>query len=182
MINDTIDSFIEDPQRWEILFQAATASSLGSRMAAYYPVGWLYRSKLRTNEYFDELLARVDPGQRRWFRDRPLPSARENIKDDALSKGPYILFGMLTGGVEACEKRFVQAETMQDHLRIACALERFWLARGTYPETLAELVPDYLAAVPREIVNGAPYQYRRTEGAFVLYSIGDWVWSSPSRP
>ena len=71
----------------------------------------------------------------------------------------------------------------------ACALERHWLAHGSYPETLAELVPTYIDKVPLDIVNGDPLRYRRTDnGKFLLYSVGldgkddggdlkkDWAW------
>lgn len=200
-INDLFDSVIRDPKRLETLshFEAGPPSLSDKMTAWFYPLGWLYRSKLRSNTYIDEILASVDPAQRRWFGDQSFPSAPDNITDP-LGKSQYALFALVAPPFEKSLHRFVRAETLQDHLRIACALERFWLARGAWPETLAELSPDYLAAIPREIVNGAPYQYRRTpEGAFVLYSIGidrrddggeidsgrtgseqrDWVWSNP---
>jgi hypothetical protein len=81
--------------------------------------------------------------------------------------------------------------------RTACALERHRLAHGAYPAELAELVPAYLAAVPRDVIDGQPLHYRRgAAGGFKLWSIGidgqddggtpektqeanangDWVW------
>ena len=77
----------------------------------------------------------------------------------------------------------------------ACALERHWLAHGSYPESLAELVPTYIDKVPLDIVNGAPLRYRRNDnGRFTLYSIGldgkddsgdlnkDWAWPQLAEP
>ncbi len=56
---------------------------------------------------------------------------------------------------------------------MACALERYRLAHGNYPETLDALAPQFIAAVPHDIINGQPLHYRRTEdGNFVLYSVG----------
>ncbi len=56
--------------------------------------------------------------------------------------------------------------------RLAIALERFRHAQGQYPNQLAELVPDYIAELPADAVNGLPLAYRRHEDAYMLYSAG----------
>lgn len=56
--------------------------------------------------------------------------------------------------------------------RLAIALERCRHALHQYPEQLAELVPDYIAELPADAVNGLPLAYRRQEDAYVLYSAG----------
>jgi hypothetical protein len=57
--------------------------------------------------------------------------------------------------------------------QIACALERYRLAHGQYPDSLEALVPEFIEQVPHDIVNGDPMKYRRTEKeGFLLYSIG----------
>jgi len=76
-------------------------------------------------------------------------------------------------------------------------LERFHLARAGYPDTLQALTPEYIAAVPNDIVSAAPYRYQRLgNGRYLLYSVGwdetddqgreaeqrdqgDWVWRYP---
>lgn len=65
------------------------------------------------------------------------------------------------------------AQCAADQARLACALERFRIAHGTYPQRLGELAPGFLAAVPRDVLNNEPYHYRADDpSAFVLYSIG----------
>ena len=65
------------------------------------------------------------------------------------------------------------AQCATDQARLACSLERFRIAHGAYPRTLEELVPDYLASVPRDVLNNQPYLYVPDgQSAFVLYSIG----------
>jgi len=90
-----------------------------------------------------------------------------------------------------------------DLARIACALERYRLAHGQYPETLDALAPQFIGKLPHDIINGQPLHYRRTDdGKFLLYSVGwnetddggqvafkkdgsedrekgDWVWQYP---
>ena len=43
---------------------------------------------------------------------------------------------------------------------------------GNHPETLDALVPEFVAKLPRDILNGKPLIYRRTTNGFTLYSIG----------
>ena len=89
-----------------------------------------------------------------------------------------------------------------DEAAMACALERYRLAHGQYPERLEALVPKLLPQLPNDVFTGAPYKYRRTEDdQFALYSVGwdekddggvpgktlfdekqgDWVWEYPAR-
>jgi hypothetical protein len=64
-------------------------------------------------------------------------------------------------------------QTMVNEAQIACALERYRLAHGEYPETLDALVPQYIQIIPHDLIGGQPLHYRRTnDGKFLLYSIG----------
>jgi hypothetical protein len=91
----------------------------------------------------------------------------------------------------------VSAQTTVNEAVVACALERFRLARGQFPASLEALAPDFVAALPKDVVTGESYKYLRTEdGKISLYSVGwdekddggvpgktisddrqgDWVW------
>ena len=74
-------------------------------------------------------------------------------------------------------------QTLVNEAQIVCALERFRLAYGNYPETLDALVPQFIEKLPHDIIGGQPLHYRRTEdppspgsgaasGKFLLYSVG----------
>jgi hypothetical protein len=70
-------------------------------------------------------------------------------------------------------RRTANAQTAADLAAVACALERWRLAQGRFPETLDSLVPGFMAQLPHDIINGRPLKYHRTkEGRFVLYSVG----------
>lgn len=98
--------------------------------------------------------------------------------------------------------RAAAAQTAVDEAAIACALERYRLANGQYPESLGALVPKFISQLPNDVISGKPYKYRRTsDGQFVLYSVGwdgtddggmpgktlfddkkgDWVWQYPAK-
>ena len=47
------------------------------------------------------------------------------------------------------------------------ALEQYQEANGAYPDSLADLVPDYLPAVPAE-VNDEPIRYELTDESYTL--------------
>jgi hypothetical protein len=92
------------------------------------------------------------------------------------------------------------AQTAADQAAVACALERYRLANGQFPDNLQALVPRFAAHLPNDVISGEPFKYRRTDdGRFVLYSVGwnekddggvpgktmfdetegDWVWEYP---
>jgi hypothetical protein len=90
---------------------------------------------------------------------------------------------------------FVQTSVNQ--ATIACALERFRLVNGGYPETLEQLVPAFLSRVPHDAISGRPLVYQPVpEGSFTLRGVGpngtvdqknnpadDWLWTySTNRP
>ncbi len=64
-------------------------------------------------------------------------------------------------------------QTLVNEGQIACALERYRLARGEYPEKLDSLAPQFITKLPHDIITGDALKYHRTEsGGFVLYSVG----------
>ena len=68
---------------------------------------------------------------------------------------------------------FVRTQTEMNLALVACALERFRMAEGHFPDKLDALVPALLEKLPPDIMNGEPLKYRLTgDGRFVLYSVG----------
>jgi hypothetical protein len=110
---------------------------------------------------------------------------------------------MVIPALNAGVKKFAAVQASIDLARVACALERYRLAHGEYPETLDALAPQFITQLPHDIINGEPLHYRHMDdGKFVLYSVGwnekddggqvvltkggsvdrekgDWVWQYP---
>ncbi|MBN2312614.1 MAG: hypothetical protein JXM79_01715 [Sedimentisphaerales bacterium] len=62
------------------------------------------------------------------------------------------------------------------HLRTArtgLAVQRYRLATGVLPDTLSQLVPAYLDAVPEDPFDGQELRFKKRETGFVIYSIGE---------
>jgi hypothetical protein len=83
------------------------------------------------------------------------------------------------------------AQTSVNQAIIACALDRFRVVNGAYPENLEQLVPVLLDRIPRDAVSGRPIIYQCDgDGSFVLRGVGpngtddrkstasdDWLWA-----
>jgi hypothetical protein len=55
----------------------------------------------------------------------------------------------------------------------ALAAERFRLANNRWPESLEELTPKYLKAVPIDPFSGQPLRFVRKDEALIVYSVGE---------
>jgi len=82
------------------------------------------------------------------------------------------------------------AQTALNQAIIACALERFHLANGKFPEVLGQLTPAYLERIPHDFVSGRVMIYQRdSDHRYILRGVGqnqlddrkspssdDWLW------
>jgi hypothetical protein len=123
-----------------------------------------------------------------WAREREHLSARFR---------PYTWIAGLMFAFADFSKTFqplAHNQTLANEALIACALERYRLEHGRYPRSLDALVPQFLEALPHDLINGQPLKYElKADGRFALYSIGwnelddggtvaadrqqgDWVW------
>lgn len=176
------------------------------QVTTWAPSGFVYHNQLHINRLHQEHTLRViDAVQHRIFPER----CREMDDPPELRRvTPYNIFArMLFPAFAKAGLKTAQRQTFLDLASIACALERFRLADGQYPETLAALTPRFLEKIPHDVVNGEPLKYRRTaDGHFILYSVGwnqaddggvvamtkgktpgpdvergDWVWRYPGK-
>jgi hypothetical protein len=154
--------------------QAASASVL-IRLA---PRGWFQFEKLNYARLFEEYLLpsartradRVDPV----LVERQIEELDQVLflKAGAITEHQFLAKMLLP----ALSKVIVKAAYGQCVLSLAdtaCALERFRISHGSYPEQLQELVPQYLEKLPLDVITGDSLIYRRFEtGRFILYSVG----------
>lgn len=124
--------------------------------------------------------------------------------------GEFELQYLFSQGVRSLEKiitKVLAAEAGRRLVVTAIALKRHQLRHQKLPTALAELVPEFLPAVPTDPADAEPLRYRlNTDGTFLLYSIGkdgvdddgdpknanekssskswqmgrDWVWPQPA--
>jgi hypothetical protein len=170
------------------------------------PSGWYNFEKVNYCRIYDAgVNGGYDPNHRRVFPRKTDAGGRE-IERGLGSPGPLgrILSHRLTASklLPAIQKTAMKAAAGQvaaDEAEAACAIERFRLANGRVPESLAELSPKYITVMPKDVITGEAYKYRRADAGFVLYSVGwdgkdedgepgstlfddkqgDWVWQNP---
>jgi hypothetical protein len=195
-----LNDLLDDPSH--------TGSSLANQFGRIAPRGWYDLEKLnycrllqmQLNGAFDVEKKQVFPKQ---------IEANTNALEQAFAgRGPVttictrhqLLAAIMLSALDNIPRRATGAQTATDEAAIACALERFRLAKGQYPDSLKELVPQFISQLPNDVMSGEPYKYYRADdGRYVLYSVGwngtddggapgqtlfndkggDWVWQYP---
>jgi hypothetical protein len=134
------------------------------------PSGWFYQNLLRIDRFYvEQVLPAIDVEHRRLD-----VTAIKNQMTERPNPHPYdMLWGLLVPAIETTPRTAARTQTALDQATVACALERYRLARGELPNALDALVPQYLAAVPRDVIDGQPLRYRRDGlDKFTLWSVG----------
>jgi hypothetical protein len=183
------------------------------------PSGWYDQEKLHyCLLYDDEFRGSMDTASRRVY---PRQIAANVTKSGTFAKdnGDYhwgtaargtwhaivnheLVASMLLSSLGRMPIKAATAQTATDQAVVACALDRYRLANGQFPENLQALVPRLAAHLPNDVITGQPFKYRRTkDGRFVLYSVGwnetdnggvpgntkfdqtegNWVWEYPAQ-
>jgi hypothetical protein len=174
------------------------------RLPFFAPRGVFRRNQISQARAFDLMLAQIE--------DPAWPTTVGTLESDEeadnrylarlglMPRTPYnILPSMLAPAFRKTQGKTARQSTVARLGEIACGLERYRLRKGSYPENLESLVPEFMAAIPNDPMNGKPPGYRRTDdGWFALWSVGlngrddggvthptdnerrgDWVWPTP---
>lgn len=172
---------------------------------ALVPGGWLHQNMRTVSTGIQVYLDAVDVQQRRVDADR---LEEESRRIEQMRGGPYTVFArQLLPALDRAAQRSARAQTSVDQALVACAIERYRLAEGRLPAALTDLVPQFLDAIPSDVMDGQPLRYAvEPEGGYRLYSVGwnrrddggetvwqdrdesrsalslgDWVWRMPVR-
>jgi hypothetical protein len=143
-----------------------------------YPAGWTYFDELNYNQMLDEQLTGYDP-KGGVVHPKLIDAAEARVKELQDAGGPSLVFHhrlfatLALSYWENLMRKTATGQTVADECAVACALERYRLANGKYPESLDALVPKFIAAIPHDVITGEPLKYRLTgDGQFIIYSIG----------
>ena len=125
-----------------------------------------------------EVLAALDR-----LGDEAEPFEVIQIRDEVWTQNAYGWLGRLTHCVDKLVGQQTRVRELQESLAmrrlalrrillVELALENYHDARGHYPETLDELMPDELVELPVDPFTGGPLKYRVTSEGFLVYSVG----------
>jgi hypothetical protein len=166
-----IDTF-EKQRLTHLMIIDAGDQRVTNRMSGM-PAAFFYQNQFWFAELNDRYAALIDMTNR---MVSPSAFTRLNGEMEAAKKH-YSIYQvqalMSVPAVGAAMSKLARVQSQVDLARVACALERYRLAQGSYPETLDALAPQFIGKIPNDVINGQPLHYRRTEGGkFVLYSVG----------
>lgn len=122
-------------------------------------------------EYIDLMQMAID------FADLSEPERMTSLKtmNEAVEKDEYK--GKLVRGLWPINRYVfyvdVRHQALMHATQAALAVERYRLAEGRLPQTLDDLVPVYIMAVPIDPCDGRPLKYRILQSGFVVYSVGE---------
>jgi hypothetical protein len=194
------------------LFANAQSPSLGEQAllaaARLYPSGWFLEDRGLYATTIQILIEGLkDPAPH--FPDRMPPLMRSPATRHSLLERVHTPLSVTA--LPAISNTIRQTFRLQfqiDAARTACAIERYRLAHGTLPPTLAALCPEFLSKPTPDLMTGEPLHYKPGPGdSYVLYSVGwneidnggsdidpkrparedspdaaDWVWKIDAQP
>lgn len=172
------------------------------------PAGWFDQNELRLARFNTQWYLPVLDEETKVVLLAKIRAANDALRLEIRHRTPgnVLAAAFIVNWNNAVEK-FVRAQSSTDLARVALVLERYRLANGNYPESLAALAPKFISEMPHDVIGGGPLKYRReANGQFVLYSIGwnerddggvvvfkkgtspdvdiskgDWVWRYPQK-
>ena len=170
------------------------------------PNAFFYQTELITARMNREILQPLVDVTNRLVSPDALRRADDLFEEKKKHYSPYNVLAVVSlPTIDKSVKKFAVIQTGTDLARVACALERYRIANGKYPDSLNVLEPQFIEKMPHDIINGQPLHYRlREDGNFVLYSVGwneadddgkvvlakggtvdrdngDWVWQYPTK-
>lgn len=130
---------------------------------------WLFRAKLwKDRVYLHRYLSRAVEIARLPIHEQP-----HAVKDlPELPGSDLKIAQLLVPAVEKVASSYLRSVAEARCVVVALACERFRLARGRWPNDLAELPKELLAAVPLDPFDGKPLRYRTLPDGVVIYSVG----------
>jgi hypothetical protein len=148
--------------------------------AAMWGVAWREQDQLRHHQILQRWIEEArQAATNRFFSVSPTGDGELELPliGDLDPRHPfamrYWLSQMLVPSLSRATQKAAVTEAFNELLVTACALHRYRLRHGCWPNTLNELTPEFLAEPPRDWFAGRPLRYApREDGTFQLYSVG----------
>ncbi len=103
----------------------------------------------------------------------PFKDEQAALENAPFSRLMYMLVTIAIPALDGATEKAAVGQTQVNQTLIACALERYRIAHGSYPASLDVLVPEYLAKLPNSPITGKPMNYSlNADGTFLLWSPG----------
>ena len=141
----------------------------------YVPAFIFYSNQYQINRILTEIiLPGIDVSNHRLnvHQFKKMEEEMLDLKSSFLSFRHAIALMMLPG-LDKYALKVSQTQAALDQSAIVAALERYRLAKGSYPEKLTALRPKFIAKIPGDLFHDQGLVYRINEdNSFTLYSTG----------
>jgi hypothetical protein len=199
-----IKSF-ENQRRTREMISYTDAGDITNKLT-FMPGAYFYQNELAIARIQQQWILPLVDVNSRVISPVAFQRANEAVQAQMKHYSPYTVQAlMLFPPISRTATKLAAVQASIDLARVACALERYHIAHGEYPEALDTLAPQFIETLPHDIINGKPLQYRReANGQFILYSVGwnetddggqaglnkdgrfdwqrgDWVWQYPQK-
>jgi hypothetical protein len=172
------------PGQLQNLYSEGAPSSPASvfSLSRLIPSGWFYQNQLHCTRPMVEFYLPAADVNQGIISPAVTRRADAAVVADTQHVTPFnMIERLLLPALGSATRKFAFGQAAVDLAQVAVALERYRLAHGEYPELLDVLVPQFIAKLPHDVINGQPLHYRRdppspgsgaASGQFVLYSVG----------
>jgi hypothetical protein len=79
---------------------------------------------------------------------------------------------LLAPSVRKVQSAYDRGEQAERNLRLAFVLAAYHADHNRYPESLDDLTPEYIAAVPGDLFSGKALIYKPADKGYLFYSVG----------
>ena len=148
-------------------------NKLQAALMRLIPSGWMYFNCLNVDLcYQQRILPCLDSCAGKLYPDRANAVESAFASRDRRIIPYHVLENLLVPAVSSVVVKSGVAQTAVQSGALACALERYRLVNGHYPDRLDKLVPQFTADVPRDVIDGQPLRYRPDGAGYIIFSIG----------
>ena len=140
-----------------------SAGSLAYLLAG--PEGWFYQEQVVLQRLYERRVMALLDGQSGRLHPHEVEDSRKALERDLAGSAIWrhnAMSRLLLNKLLDLFEKVALAQTRAELAATACALERFRLTRGNFPETLGTLVPQFADTVPLDICDSRPLKYRQT--------------------
>jgi len=153
-----------------------------------YPLGWTYLNQIKLHDFYVKVLKPIADSEHR----RIYPENADMIHRSHKLMGAYLEVRNFPEAFHELATQYARLQAGLHLAEIACALERYRIANGSFPESLETLAPTYTDQLPKDLVSGEPMKFHRSGAdGYALYEFGwngkddggsvngeaDWVWN-----
>ena len=155
-----VRAFVGERAIFHMMIRRGEIAGNGALLYALRATGLYQHGHAAFLKYMNELVSHAQDSP---HRNDPYPQ---------MESTPLWVFELMVPAHGAALDGVMRTRARRDLVTVGLAAARFERERGRLPETLDELVPSYLAAVPADRFADEPIRYRRTQSGAIVYSVG----------